>query len=124
MGDGFAEEDETLGVVGVIQAAFLVDVASLEELRLLDEINGEALVHGADPDPALDAMGAEGQIQAPIDRLNIGKLHTQAAIKGRDETDLVAGARQEFGQRPDHVRQAACFGVRKGLAAREQNIHH
>ncbi len=37
---------------------------------------------------------------------------------------LVAGARQEFGQRAHHVGQAAGLGVRKGLAAREQDFHH
>src|SRR5665213_814702 len=118
-----AKENKALGIIGIINAALLVNALAVEELLLLDEINSELLVL-AGPDAALDSAETEWQIQVPIKWMQIRETFGNAAIERCDQPYLMAGPRQELGQGADHIGQPAGLGVRDGLAARQQYFHY
>ena len=52
-----------------------------------------------------------------------GAVRFRHAVFGEDHADFVAQANQRRRQRPQYVRQAACFGEGSGFGGHHQDLH-
>ena len=117
-----AEEDVAEVVIGIGAPGAGVNLGAAEEALVFEKIDGD----GGAGEAGFEGAGPVGVI-ADIDterggaRSEIGG-GAEAAVGGADDAHIVAEGREFFGQRADHIGQAADFDERFNLGGYEQDF--
>ena len=120
---GPREEDEPLGVVGVVVGA-AVERRPVEEVVVGDQIGVGPLPLAAAPqDPCPPRSGANRHVELDPGRLDRQALTEGLGVGGNDERHVAAQPHQGLGQRPDDVGQTTGLGEGNGLAGDFEHSH-
>src|SRR5258708_7654724 len=123
MDDRLTKKKKARRIIRIIDAVLVIELGPIVKLRLIDEINGQALCRLQCKDRTLCNARSERQIQLIIEALQVGNEARNASVERRYQRNVVAKSRQSLCQCADHIRQSARFRVRMDFAARQQNSH-
>ena len=120
---GSREEDEPLGVIGVVARA-TVERGPIEEVVVADEVDvGPLPVAAAPQNPRPPRSRADGNVELDPGRLDRQALAEGLGISGNDERRLAAEPCEGLGEGPGHVGQPAGLGKGHGLAGNLEYTH-